>query len=174
MKETSAVQSRSTRQLRLTALGLPGLLILLGHSAFTAAGANWPAWRGPEGNGVAREKRLPTHWSTNQNIRWRVPLPGPGNSTPIVWGKRLFLTQSITKDQRRTLMCFDTRDGRLLWQEGTICAEKDSGGSANPPCSPSAVTDGKRVIAWFGSAGVFCWDLNGRELWRRDLGRQSP
>ncbi|MBI5388144.1 MAG: PQQ-binding-like beta-propeller repeat protein [Verrucomicrobia bacterium] len=134
---------------------------------------NWPAWRGPEGTGTCREKKLPLRWGTNQNVRWRVPLPAPGNSTPIVWSQQVFVTQATPKENRRDVMCFDQGDGRLLWRAGTIWTEKDSGGSANPPCTPSPVTDGERVIAWFGSAGVFCFDIHGRELWRRDLGRQK-
>lgn len=149
------------------------LLTLSAISVINTPAANWPAWRGPDGNGVSREAKLPLHWRTNENIRWSVPLPGPGNATPVVWGKRVFVPQSLAKEQRRTLMCFDRRDGKLLWQEGPTWTEQDAGGDANPPCSPSAVTDGKRVIAWFGSAGLFCWDMNGRELWRRDLGRQT-
>jgi outer membrane protein assembly factor BamB len=145
----------------------------VGLTAGTALAGPWPAWRGPEGNGVCREQHLPLRWGTNENVRWRVPLPERGHSTPVVWGRRVFVTQALLKDNRRTLMCFDRRDGRLLWQAGTIWAEKDAGGSANPPCSPSPVTDGRRVLAWFGSAGLFCFDFDGRELWRRDLGRQS-
>jgi outer membrane protein assembly factor BamB len=141
--------------------------------AIPAAAANWPAWRGPDGNGVCHERKLPLQWSTNQNVRWRVPLPGPGNSTPVVWGRRVLITQAIPNESRRSVMCFDRRDGKLVWQAGTIWTEKDSGGSANPPCTPSPVPDGERVVAWFGSAGVFCFDMRGRELWRRDLGRQS-
>jgi outer membrane protein assembly factor BamB len=70
-------------------------------------------------------------------------------------------------------MCLDRRDGSLLWQAGPTWAEKEETHPDNPPCSPSPVTDGRRVIAWFGSAGVYCYDLRGRELWHRDLGRQS-
>jgi len=148
-------------------------IVLLAGLASSALADNWPAWRGPDGNGICRETKLPLHWSTNHNFRWRVPLPDPGNSTPIIWGNRVFVTQAVIKENGRTVMCFDRRDGQLLWQAGTTSTEKDSGGSANPPCTPSPVTDGRRVIAWFGSAGVFCFDLNGRELWRRDLGKQS-
>lgn len=116
---------------------------------------------------------MPFHWSTNENVRWRVPLPDRGNSTPIVWGDRVFVTQAIEKTGRRTVMCFDRRDGRLLWHAGPTWTEKERTHEDNPPCSPSPVTDGRRVIAWFGSAGLYCYDFGGRELWRRDLGRQS-
>lgn len=148
-------------------------VLLVVAVAIPAAAENWPAWRGPDGNGICREKNLPLHWSTNENVHWRVSLPGSGNSTPVVWGNRVFITQAIPSENRRSVMCFDRRDGKLVWQAGTISTEQDSGGSANPPCTPSPVTDGERVVAWFGSAGVICFDMSGRELWRRDLGRQS-
>lgn len=147
--------------------------LMLTSAAISATGANWPAWRGSEGSGVCQETNLPLHWSTNQNVRWSVPLPGPGNSTPIVWDDKVFITQGIEKDHLRRVMCFSRSNGELLWQAGPVWAEKEQGGDSNPPCSPSPVTDGERVIAWFGSAGVYCYDLAGHELWRRDLGRQS-
>lgn len=146
--------------------------VLLGL-ATQVAGANWPAWRGPEGNGICLETNLPLHWGTNENVRWRVPLPERGNSTPIVWSNRVFVTQAVSPESRRTLMCFDRRGGQLLWQQGPVWTENEPTHDNNPYCSPSPVTDGERVVAWFGSAGVFCYDLAGRERWRRDLGRQS-
>ena len=135
--------------------------------------ANWPAWRGPEGNGTCHETDLPLHWSADHNVRWQAPLPERGNSTPVVWGNRVFLTQAVTKESRRSLLCLDLRRGNVLWQAGPVWTGPESGGDQNPPCTPSPVTDGRRVIAWFGSAGVYCYDLKGRELWHRDLGPQS-
>jgi len=149
-------------------------LALLGPGFFTsgARAENWPAWRGPEGTGVCQEKNLPLHWSTNQNVRWRTPLPERGNSTPIVWGDRIFLTQAIEREGRRTLLCLDRASGKLLWQQGTLFPGKEPTHETNPQCSSSPVTDGERVIAWFGSAGLFCFDFSGKELWHRDLGPQ--
>jgi outer membrane protein assembly factor BamB len=145
----------------------------MASSLASAYAEDWPAWRGAAGLGISAETNLPLHWSTNQNVRWSVSLPEAGNSTPVVWGGRVFVTQALLKQSRRTVMCFDRSDGKLLWQAGPSWTENDSGGGANPPCTPSPVTDGQRVIAWFGSAGLYCFDLAGRELWRRDLGRQS-
>jgi outer membrane protein assembly factor BamB len=163
--------------LRLARVGQQGAFCLVAVAMWLVparvTGANWPAWRGPDGSGVCRETSLPLHWSTNQNVRWHVPLPGRGNSTPVVWGNRVFLTQALEREGGRTVRCYDARDGRVLWQAGTNWAGKEGGGSANPPCTPSPVTDGRRVIAWFGSAGVYCYDLHGRLLWHRDLGRQT-
>ncbi|PYJ61050.1 MAG: serine/threonine protein kinase [Verrucomicrobia bacterium] len=132
---------------------------------------NWPQWRGPAGTGVSAEKNLPLHWGTNENVRWRVPLPERGNSTPIVWGKRVFLTQAA--ENRRTLMCFNRADGKLLWQSGVTYPEKESTHETNPLCSASPVADGERVIASFASAGLSCYDFDGKQLWHRDLGKQA-
>ena len=134
--------------------------------------ANWPAWRGPDGAGVTSEKNLPLSWDTNTNVRWRVPLPDKGNSTPIIWGNRVFVTQATTKDNRRALLCFDRAKGEFLWQQGVTPEDKEPTHGTNPQCSASPVTDGERVIAWFGSGGLYCYDLEGKELWHRDLGRQ--
>src|SRR5262245_55907448 len=92
---------------------------------YPAAADNWPAWRGPQGTGVCSERNLPLHWSTNENVRWRAPLPERGNSTPIVWGQRVFVTQAIEQGERRTLICFDRANGRRLWQQGPTYAEKE-------------------------------------------------
>src|SRR5687767_8537872 len=138
----------------------------------TSIQANWPAWRGPEGTGVARESKLPLRWSTNENVRWRVPLPERGNSTPIIWSDHVFLTQALEKDHRRTLMCFERKTGKLRWQNGVPYEEKEPTHETNPYCSASPVTDGQRVIASFGSAGLYCYDFNGKQLWQRDLGKQ--
>lgn len=133
--------------------------------------ADWPAWRGPLGTGHSAETKLPVKWSKTDNVKWRVALPERGNSTPIVWGSRVFVTQAV--GDRRTLMCFNRADGKLLWQQGVTTAEKEPTHQTNPYCSGSPVTDGERVIASFASDGLFCWDLDGKELWRRtDLGRQ--
>jgi outer membrane protein assembly factor BamB len=145
------------------------LLVLF--TAFTASAADWPAWRGPDGLGVSVEKNLPTKWSATEHVRWKTPLPERGNSTPIVWGGKVFVTQAV--GERRTLMCFNRADGKLIWQQGVATKEKEPTHGTNPYCSASPVTDGERVIASFASDGLYCYDLNGKELWKRtDLGRQ--
>jgi outer membrane protein assembly factor BamB len=143
-------------------------LLVLVHAA---SAANWPTWRGENGLGVAQESKLPLKWSATQNVLWKVPLPERGNSTPVVWKDKVFLTQAV--DERRTVLCLDRQSGKTLWQSGTSYNEKEETHETNPYCSASPVTDGERVIAWFGSAGVFCYDMDGKELWRVDLGKQS-
>jgi len=136
-----------------------------------ATAENWPAWRGPDGSGASADTDLPLHWSATQNLRWRVPLPDRGNSTPVAWGDRLFITQAIEADHRRTVMCFARSDGKLLWQSGVTAAESEPTNGQNPYCSASPVTDGRRVIAYFGSPGLYCYDYTGKELWHRDVGK---
>jgi outer membrane protein assembly factor BamB len=138
----------------------------------TAFAGNWPGWRG-DGTGASSETRLPQTWSTNENVRWHCALPGPGNSSPIVWGDRVFLTETVKAEQRRTVMCFNRADGKLLWQSGVTYTEKEQTQPNNPYCSATPVTDGERVIASFGSAGLYCYDFEGKELWHRDLGKMS-
>lgn len=121
------------------------LVLLLGSLTtwpLAMLAGNWPGWRGPDGNGICPEQNLPLRWSTNENIRWRVPLPDRGNSTPIVWGGRVLITQAIERENRRTVICCDRRDGKLLWQAGAIWTGKELTAAENPPCTPSPVTDG--------------------------------
>jgi outer membrane protein assembly factor BamB len=145
------------------------LLPLLSSWTLLHAG-NWPTWRGPEGTGVASGEKPPVRWSKTENVRWKTDLPEPGNSTPIVWKDRVFITQ--TAGDRRTLICFDRKDGKVQWQTGPTFGEKEPSHETNPQSSSSPVTDGERVIVWFGSAGLYCFDLKGNELWHRDLGQQ--
>src|SRR5688572_1001732 len=140
--------------------------------AASACAANWPGWRGPLGTGVCLETNLPLHWSAKENVRWRAPLPERGNSTPVVWGERVFVTQAVEKDNRRLLLCFDKASGKLKWQSGVTYEEKEPTHPTNPYCSASPATDGEIVAASFGSAGLSAYDFTGKELWHRDLGKQ--
>jgi outer membrane protein assembly factor BamB len=149
---------------------IPVLVALGALVPATAFAGDWPAWRGPAGTGVSDERGVPIEWSASENITWKTPLPDQGNSTPIVWGDRVFVTQALEKGARRTVMCFDRGDGKLLWQGEVPFSGKEPTHDTNPYCSASPVTDGERVIAWHGSAGMVAYDFEGQELWRRDLG----
>lgn len=143
--------------------------VLLALSMQARAG-DWPAWRGPEGNGTTSETALPTKWSKKENVLWSAPLPGPGNSTPVVSGDRVFVTCAAQKGKVRSLLCFGRRDGKLLWKQDTHFDTPEPTHETNPYCSASPATDGRRVFVWHGSAGFFAYDVDGKELWRRDLG----
>lgn len=146
-----------------------GLLSLLS----TTRADNWPMWRGINGDGTCAESGLPQSWSTTENVKWKVALPDRGNSTPVVWGEQVFLTQAIEKTGQRLLLCLDRQSGKQLWDAGTIYREPELTHGTNPYCAASPATDGERVIVFFASAGVFCYDMQGKELWKRtDLGKQ--
>jgi outer membrane protein assembly factor BamB len=154
---------------------------------------NWPSWRGPNGMGNSSEKDLPFKWSPTENIRWKVALPAAGNSTPIIWGDRIFITQpndvtmwppKVPKNfaggssagghavaEKRSLMCYQRTDGKLLWQRDVVFKEQEITHPTNPFCSASPVTDGERVIAHHGSAGLVCYDFEGKELWKYETGK---
>jgi outer membrane protein assembly factor BamB len=142
-------------------LSTPGLL----------AAADWPAWRGPDGTGRAAETDLPTEWSQTQGVKWKAPLDGPGNSTPVVVGDKVFLTHSPAKSKLRGMNCCERNTGKLVWQHQVEYAEEEPTHATNPFCSSSPVSDGACVIAWYGSAGLFCYDLAGNIKWQKDLGK---
>jgi outer membrane protein assembly factor BamB len=147
------------------------LFLALHSVSSTATAADWPQWRGPKGDGVSEETKAPLHWNSQSNVLWKTALPDEGNSTPIIVGNRVFITQAIASENRRTVMAFDANTGKELWRKGTVYTEKEESHETNPQASSSPSSDGKRVVAWFGSAGVFCYDLDGKELWKRDLGK---
>ena len=131
---------------------------------------DWPAWRGALASGVSQERNLPVSWSRAANIRWKAPLPAPGNSTPIVLKDRVFVTQALDGGKRRALIAFQRADGTKLWQQEVPCSVAETTHKQNPPCSASPVTDGTAIYAYFASAGVVAFDWNGKKLWERDLG----
>ncbi len=144
---------------------------LVASAIFSTEAANWPGWRGADGTGISSEKNLPLKWSATENVKWRIDLPERGNSSPIVWGERVFVTQAV--GDRRTLLCLDRATGKQLWQSGVTYTEREQTQRDNPYCTATPVSDGERVIAAFGSAGLFCYDFSGKELWKRDLGKMS-
>jgi outer membrane protein assembly factor BamB len=158
------------QETQLVARYFGALMALVALAAPIPAG-NWPAWRGPSGDGHCPEKDLPLKWSRTEKVRWKAPLPDAGNSTPAIWGDRIFLTQATEKGTRRAVMCLARADGKVLWKKETVFQEKEPTHATNPYCSASPVTDGRRVIASLGSAGMLCYDLDGNELWRKDLGK---
>ncbi len=157
---------------KLSAIVLATCCVLL-TSRSVADDQNWPQWRGPAGSGKTSAISELTQWAPNENVKWRTELPEAGNSTPIVWGERIFLTQPLSDLKQRALLCIERQNGKELWRRSVDYSESEASHKTNPYCSASPVTDGERVIAWFGSAGLVCWDFAGTELWRRDLGRQE-
>tara|TARA_B100000029_G_scaffold495419_1_gene560395 strand:- start:235 stop:1488 length:1254 start_codon:yes stop_codon:yes gene_type:complete len=137
----------------------------------TAESANWPAWRGSDGTGRSTERNLPVTWSSTENVIWKATLPGEGNSTPITWDKRVFVTCPVEGGKVRRLICLDRANGEVLWKHDVPFPEKETTHRDNPFCSGSPTTDGKRVYASFGSAGVLACDMSGKVAWHRRLGK---
>ncbi len=149
----------------------PGIfwsVFFLACIASNAKAGNWPSWRGPDSNGISQDTNGPMQWSRTQNVRWISRLPEPGNSTPIVWENTVFLTQNI--QNQRCLIALDRRNGRPRWRAAEASPIGEKTQASNPFCSASPVTDGERIIAWFGSVGVVAYDFTGKKLWLTDLG----
>lgn len=145
---------------------------LVASTGLFARAADWPGFRGPNGNGISAEEKAPLHWGPEKNIRWKAPLPGPGNSSPIVSRGRVFITCAEEEGKKRSLYCFDRKTGSKLWTRTVEYPAVEPTHKGNPYCAPTPVTDGERVIVWHGSAGVLCYDFESNELWKRDLGEQ--
>jgi len=137
---------------------------------------NWPQWRGPKNDGMSTEKNLPGKWGFEagkpiasdtkpENIVWKTKLPGPGASTPCIWGEHIFVTAQ--EDSGLSLICIGT-DGQEKWKKqlsaGTGKARGDEGNLASASCS----TDGKQVYAFVGSGELVAYDLDGKEAWKVD------
>lgn len=133
----------------------------------------WPRWRGPSGQGIVEQGDYPDKWSETENVLWKVPVPGSGNSSPIIWKDRLFLTTSYDKGKRRSILGFDRRSGKRLWEafapEGNPEHVKDKNGWA----SGTPTTDGERIYAYFGNYGVLCVDLDGKQVWHVTFGEMD-
>ena len=136
----------------------------------TASADNWPGWRGPTGLGHSAQKDPPLTWGPTENVRWKAPLPDTGNASPVVWGDRIFLTQATHQGTKRGVLCIDRTTGKEKWATYIDFAGKEPTHGTNPYGSATCVTDGERVIASLGSAGLLCLDFAGKELWKKDLG----
>ncbi len=135
------------------------------------SGSNWPGFRGVNTSGISADKQVAVSWGPAVGHRWKTRLPGPGNSSPVIWGERVLLTSAEGAAERPKLvvLCFDRQQGELLWKTTATSAE-GSTHDKNGYASASVATDGKQVFAFFGAAGLFALDLEGHELWQRSIG----
>jgi outer membrane protein assembly factor BamB/protein tyrosine phosphatase (PTP) superfamily phosphohydrolase (DUF442 family) len=160
-----------------------------------SAKGSWPSFRGPWASGVAEGQNLPDEWNgkTGQNILWHTPIPGLAHSSPIVWGNRLFVTSAISSDPKASfrpglygdgdaskdrsrhrwmLYALDKQTGKVLWDRVAYEGEPLEKRHVKATYANSTpATDGRIVVAWFGSQGVYAYDINGKFLWKVDLGR---
>jgi outer membrane protein assembly factor BamB len=126
---------------------------------------NWPQWRGPNLNGVSGEKDLPLRWSADENVSWKLAMPGWSGATPIIWNDRIFLNVADGNDLY--LWCVDRNKGNLVWKKllggGNVKMRKQN------MASPSPVTDGKSVFVMTGTGILKGFDFDGKQLWERDI-----
>ena len=146
---------------------LAGVLVLAG----ALRADDWPAFRGPSGNGISSEPKAPTTWGPDKNVKWKVALPQKGNGSPIVVGGRVFIAGSEDKEGKvRALYCFDRKDGKQIWVKTVNFGKALETHQTNTHSPSTPASDGKSVVVWHGSAGLHCYDFEGKELWSRDLG----
>jgi outer membrane protein assembly factor BamB len=128
----------------------------------------WPRFRGPTGQGLTGQPHLAVQWSSkSSNIVWRTRVPQPGNSSPIIWGDRIFLTGADSDGKARYVYCLSRPDGKVLWERLVPAAAPEPGvRDKNGFASATPVTDGERVIAFLGSCGLVCYDFQGNLLWQ--------
>ncbi len=150
---------------------LAACVALSGVASLAAHAADWPAFRGPHGDGITEETGFPLEWSTEKNVRWKLKLPNRGNESPIVSNGRVFVTSATEKGTERRLHCVDRKTGDLLWTK-TVSVEGDEPThQTNPFGAATPAATGERVVVWHGSAGLYCYDFDGKQLWKRDLGK---
>ncbi len=165
--------------------------ILLGAGVLAcsqALAANWPHWRGEQGNGVSTTAQPPLEWSTTKNVKWKVAVEGRGSGSPIVWEDRLYVVTAVeSPDQpggnqrgrqlpklQFKLICFDRGSGQRQWECTAVEAVPHQGVHATHGfASASPCTDGEHVYAHFGSRGLFCFTLDGELVWKREFGKMT-
>ncbi len=153
------------------AVALPASSSVGGDGKAAEEKGNWPCWRGPSGQGYSDDVKVPLIWSDQTNLLWKSDLPGRGNSSPIVWNDRIFLTAASNDGDERYVLCVRTGDGKLLWKR-TPSKGVPPGKSHewNGYASASCVTDGSHVYAFFGTPGLYCYDFEGNLVWKRRFG----
>jgi outer membrane protein assembly factor BamB len=138
-------------------------------NTLTVANAqNWPCWRGPGGDGTTMETNLPTRWDSVTNIVWKVPVPGTGYSSPIVWNNRLFILTALNETNEKVLLCYDCKKGDLLWQKTVVKTAFEKKHNDNSYASGTPATDGRRVYVSFldgQDVVVAAYDFSGDQIW---------
>ena len=167
------------------------LVVLFFFVAGLIRAENWPGWRGPSGDGVSAGKGIPTKWSSTENIAWKIPVPGEGHSSPIVWGDKVFLTSSLTEKNKRILLCIDRLSGQTVWKRDVVQSPPETVHRLNSRASGTPATDGKQVYVTFmraegdeviapnvgserlitpGKIIAAAYDLDGNEKWKTNVG----
>ncbi len=190
----TAAMSCNMRSFRTSLILISAVLISQAAGRTGPAETNWPSFRGINAGGIGEGHSLPNTWDpgTNKNVRWKTPIPGLGLSSPIVWGDRIFLSAAIGESEgaklrtglygdiasvqdatthRWVVYCLDKRSGKIIWEK-VVCSgvPKVKRHPKSTHANSTLATDGKHVVAFFGSEGLYCLDMEGKLLWKRDFG----
>ncbi|MBW3596083.1 MAG: PQQ-binding-like beta-propeller repeat protein [Planctomycetes bacterium] len=144
------------------------VLAVAGFASLVSAETNWPRWRGPAGTGHT-DAKLPVEWG-REAVRWQVELPGVGQSSPVVWEDRIFLTSASDDGLTRMVFCLSRDNGALLWKQEIAASSAEPLHKMNTFASATCATDGEVVAAFFGRGGLHAFTLDGKKLWSRDFG----
>lgn len=147
--------------------------ILITFSSFSQ---NWPCFRGPNGDGTSPETNLPVKWDSVTNVLWKVPVPGTGYSSPIVWQDKIFFTTALPETQEKVLLCFNAKNGNLLWQKTVVKGKFEGKHNNNSYASGTPATDGNSVFVSFLDGQdivVAAYDFTGKQIWVKRPGTFS-
>ena len=159
------VQPRGAGSLDRDGVSSVAMLVPSGEAA-----KYWPRWRGPSGQGVVEDAGYPDLWSDQENVLWKIETPGQGNSSPVIWQDRIFLTTAYEGGSRRSILCLRRSDGKLLWETFAPDAMPERANRKNGFASSTPSTDGERIYAYLGNHGLLCVDFQGKQVWHRSLG----
>jgi outer membrane protein assembly factor BamB len=144
------------------------LLLWIINSVSVTQAQNWPCWRGPNGDGTSIETNLPTRWDSITNVVWKIPVPGTGYSSPIVWKDKLFMVTALPETQEKVLLCYNIKNGDLLWQKTVLKTRFENKHDNNSYASGTPATDGIRVYVSFldgQDVVVAAYDFSGKQIW---------
>ena len=159
---------RISNRARLVRFLVSTFAVLLGLPCLHAED-NWAQFRGPTGRGHSTAEDVPITWN-GDSVAWKRTLKGEGQSSPVNWGDRLFLTSASEDGKERYVFCVDRKDGKILWEKMVVCAAPEHPHKMNSYATPTCATDGERVVVFFGPGGLHCFDLEGKKSWSRDVG----
>lgn len=177
-------------------LSLFSLPMFAGEESESETDKNWHQWRGPQADGVAPYGDPPVDWAEDKNIRWKADLPGKGNSSPIIWKDRVYVTAAVALEksepapepqegrrrrrgvkpvkQQFAVIALDRENGNIVWQKALRETLPHEGTHRDGSwASASPITDGEHLIVHFGSNGLYCLDLDGNIVWEKDLGKMQ-
>jgi len=144
------------------------LIMIIAALSGRALSEDWPAWRGPRGDGTSLENNVPLEWSATRNIAWKIPIPGKGHASPIVWGDRVFVVTAMEDQQQRLLLCLNRTDGSVLWQRTVLETPLEKKNKLNSYASSTPATDGEKVYVSFldrDKMFIAAYDFDGNRVW---------